>query len=246
MTTPLHAPGPSLWTIARGSILLWIGILFSIVGLVFLTFGLRASLEEQAYKTQGLATQALVIEKTLVRADRQHNPRTRYLVSYRFTSADGEEITGTADVPVEDWERLEPGQPFAVTYLPGEPDSSRPPGGEEWIAALLFSLFGGGFALLGAGLAFVDGRALLRAVRVLRHGIDTEGTVIRAGPTGTTINRVPQWRIHYRYRDHLGRHQEGASHLVSPEEGSAWKEGDRGAVRFDRERPEISLWAGRT
>jgi uncharacterized protein DUF3592 len=246
MTTPSHASGPSLWAIARGSVLLWVGTLFSIVGLVFLTFGVRTSLEEHAYKTRGLDVQALVLERTLVRADHQDNPHTRYLVAYRFTSANGEVIDGTADVPVEEWERLEAGQPFAVTYLPGDPDSSRPPGSDEWIAALLFSLFGGLFALLGCVLAFAEGRYLVRAVRVLRHGLVTEGTVLRAGPTGTSINRVPQWRVHYRYRDHFGRTQEGASHLVSPEEGSTWKEGDRGTVRFDRERPEISLWVGAT
>ncbi len=102
------------------------------------------------------------------------------------------------------------------------------------------------FALLGGVLAFAEGRYLVRAARVLRHGLVTEGTVLRAGPTGTSINRVSQWRIHYRYRDHFGRQQEGASHLVSPEEGLTWKEGDRGTVRFDRERPEISLWVGLT
>ena len=128
MTTPSHASGPSLWAIARGSVLLWVGTLFSIVGLVFLTFGVRTSLEEHAYKTRGLDVQALVIEKTLVRADHQDNPHTRHLVAYRFTSANGEVIDGTADVPVEQWERLEAGQPFAVTYLPGDPDSSRHPG----------------------------------------------------------------------------------------------------------------------
>jgi len=246
MTTSPHASSLSLSALARRSILLWVGLLFSIVGLVFLTIGVNASLEEHAYRTQGLDMQAVVLEKTLVRADRQNTPRTRYLVTYQFTSADGEVIDGTAEVPVEKWERLEAGQPFAVTYLPGDPDSSRLPGGNQWIPALVFTAFGGVFTLLGAGLAFVDGRHLIRAARVLRHGLVTDGTVLRASPTSTSINRVPQWRIHYRYRDHLGRTQEGASHLVSLAEGSTWKEGDRGTVRFDRERPEISLWLGRT
>lgn len=246
MTTPAHASGLSLWTMCCRSVLLWVGTLFLILGLVFLTIGVRASLEEHAYKTRGLDVQAVVLDKTLVRANRQDNARTQYLVTYRFTSANGEEIDGTADVPIEEWERLEPGRTFPVTYLPDTVDSSRPPGGDEWIAALVFSLIGSVFTLLGIGLAFVGLRGLVRAARVLRHGISAEGTVVRTEPTNTSINRVQQWQIRYRYRDHVGRTQEGASHPVSPEEASGWKEGDRGTVRFDRERPEISVWVGTT
>jgi|CXWL01.1.fsa_nt_gi hypothetical protein len=246
MTTTTPASGLSLWTMVRRSVLLWVGTLFLILGLVFLTIGIRTLLEEHAYKTQGLAMQAVVLDKTLVRANRQDNPHTRYLVVYRFTSANGEVSDRTADVPVEEWERLEPGQTFPVTYLPDKANSSRVPNGDEWIAALVFSIIGGVFTLLGGGLAFFEARDLVRAVRVSHQGLITDGTVLRASPTSTSINRVPQWRVHYRYRDHFGRTQEGASHLMSPEEASAWKEGDHGSVRFDREQPEFSVWMGTT
>jgi hypothetical protein len=76
--------------------------------------------------------------------------------------------------------------------------------------------------------------------------VTTEGTVFRAGPTDLSINRIAQWRIHYRFRDQFGRAYEGQSHPVSPEEGSAWKVGDKANVRFDRRRPENSLWLGRS
>lgn len=246
MTTPVHAPGPSLWTMVRRSVLLWIGTLFLILGLVFLTIGVHTSLEVLAYDLRGLEVQAVVFDKTLVRANHQDNARTQYLVTYRFTSANGEERDGTADLPGEEWERLELGQTFPVTYLPDKADSSRIPSGDEWIAALVFSIIGGVFTLLGAGLAWVDVRTLVRATRVLRHGLLTEGTVLRTEPTGTSSNRVAQWQIRYRYRDQMSRTQEAVSHLVSPAEAAAWKEGDRGTVRFDRERPEISVWVGRT
>ena len=75
----------SLWTISRRSVLLWIGTLFLILGLAFLTIGVRAFLEDHAYKTQGLDVQAVVLDKTLVRANRQNNARTQYPVTYRFT-----------------------------------------------------------------------------------------------------------------------------------------------------------------
>lgn len=240
-----HASGPSLWSFAGRAVLLWVGTLFLILGLTLLTIGIRTSLGVHAYGTRGLDVQAVVLDKTVVRANRQDIPRTQYLLIYRFTDARGQEITGTADVPVEEWERLEPGERLAVTYLPEDPDSGRFAGGDEWIAALVFSIVGGVFSLLGGGLAFADVRRLMGAARVLRHGISTDSIVVRSEPTQTSVNRVTQWQIRYRYRDHIGRTQEGVSHLVSPEEALQWKEGDRGTVRFDRERPDISIWIGK-
>jgi hypothetical protein len=95
-------------------------------------------------------------------------------------------------------------------------------------------------------LVFADGRKLVQAAGILRHGLVTEGTVVRTEPTATSINRVTQWQIRYSYRDHIGRTQEGVSHLLSPEDASLWKEGERGGVRFDPERPDISLWIGKS
>ena len=244
MTTIRQPTGPSLWTVVSRSVQLWVGLFLLILGLVFLSIGAREAWTEQAYRTQGLSVEAVVLDKALVKATLGENSRTRYVVHYRFVPQQGEEVRGSADVPVDEWERLQEGQNIPVTYLPGDAESSRTSGEDEWIAALVFLCIGGVFSLLGGGLAFFDLRAVLRAIRVSRHGMATEGTVVHVGPTRTSINRVRQWRIDYRYRDHLGRAHEGASHPLSPEDGAAWKEGDKGAVRFDRERTEISVWIG--
>lgn len=242
--TAAPASGPSLWTIAGRSVLLWVGSVFLVLGLVLLTIGVRTTIEEHAYRTQGLSVDAVVLNKSLIRADRIDHPATQYLIAYRFISSQGEDLTGTADVAVEEWERLEAGQTFAVTYLPDDPTSNRKPGGDEWIAALVFSLVGGVFTCIGGVLVFADGRKLVQAARILRHGLLTEGTVVRAEPTATSMNRVTQWQIRYRYRDHIGREQEGVSHLMSPDEAAGWKEGNQGRVRFDRTHPDVSLWMG--
>jgi hypothetical protein len=235
-----------LWMIARRCVYLWVGAIFLVLGFVFLSIGIGTTFQEHAYKSRGLGVRAVVLEKTLIRADRQEQLRTRNLLAYHFVSANGEAKQGTVEVPVEQWEAVEPGKTFALTYLPEEAETGRVLNGDEWIAGLVFSLVGGVFALLGGALAFVDGRMLVRTARLLRGGVTTEGTVLRVGPTGLSINRIPQWRIHYRYRDQLGRTYEGQSHPVSPEEGSAWMVGDKANVRFDRRRPENSLWPGRS
>lgn len=240
------AIGPSPWTLLSRAGALWLGTVLGVLGVVFASIGVRDAYTERQYHTQGLTVAATVTDKSIERAKRGENSRTRYLVSYRFTSSDGQDMESSAEVPVEDWERLGAGQPFPVNYLLDAPGSSRVQGSGEdaWIAIYVFLAIGAVFTLLGSGLAYSDLRVILRTIRISRHGLMTEGTLVTVRPTGTSINRVPQWRLSYRYRDHLGQTQEGASHLLSPEEASAWKAGDRGIVSFDRERPEISVWTG--
>ena len=247
MTTS-PATGPSPWSLLSRAGALWLGTVLGVLGVVFAIIGVRDAYTERQYHSQGLTVAATMTDKSIERAKRGGNSRTRYLASYRFTSSDGQEVKSLAEVPVEEWERLEEGQTFPVTYLPDALGSSRVQGSGEdaWIAVYVFLAIGAIFTLLGSGLAYSDLRVILRTIRVSRHGLPTEGTMVTVRPTGTSINRIPQWRLSYRYRDHLGRTQEGASHLLSPEEASAWKAGDRGTVRFDRERPEISVWMGTT
>jgi hypothetical protein len=222
------------------------GTFLLLMGSVFFVVGVQEWQKEHTFRSQGLTAHGIVVEKSLVKAKRGENSATRYVLAYRFTTQEGEERDGTADVPVEEWERVEQGHTIPVTYVPGVPDANRAQGHNEWIAALVFLCIGGVLVLLGGGLAFSDARALVRAMRLSRHGLVAHATVLRVGPTGTTINRVTQWRILYRYRDHVGRTHDGSSYLMPPEEAASWKAGDTGTVRFDRARPDISLWAGRT
>ena len=236
---------PSLFKLASRSMWLWVGALLLLVGIVFTTTGIQEVSEEKHYREQGLTVQATVSAKSIERAKRGENSRTRYVITYRFTTAQGEAIDGSAEVSVEEWEQLETGHPFSVTYLSGEPQSSRAAGEDDWITALIFVGLGGVLTLLGGGLAFGSLRSIFRTLRLSREGLTAEGTILHVGPTNTTINRVQQWRIRYRYRDHLGRTQEAESHLLSPDEASGWRKGDTGMVRFDRARPQESVWVGK-
>ncbi len=220
--------------------------MFLVVGVVFLANGIQGSRLEERYREHGITAQAIVLDKAIERAKRGERSRTRYVIAYRFTTAQGDVVEDSAEVSVEEWERIEAGHPFPVTYLSGEPQSSRASAEDGRIVALVFTGLGGIFTLLGGGLTLVSLRLILRAWRLSREGFVAEGTVVHIGPTNTTINRVRQWRIRYRYRDHLGRSQEGDSHLLAPEEASAWHEGDTGVVRFDRERPNRSIWIGKS
>jgi hypothetical protein len=236
--------GPSALKLVARAFPLWIGGALLVFGTVFGAVGVREALREHTYRDLGRAAEAQVVDKSIVRAERDGNGATRYVLSYRYATAEGEPRDGTADVSVEEWEQLEPGASLQIVYLPGEIDSSRVRGESNVALSIVFLSVGAVCALIGGAIAFVSGRSVAHLIRVLRTGTDTEGTVLRAGPTNVRINRVPQWQIHYRYRDRLGHVHDGASHVVSPREGSAWNEGDAGRVRFDPERPELSVWIG--
>lgn len=246
MTKPPESSGLSLWKLLSRAVVLWVGSFLFVIGSVFTVIGLNEAANERPYQVRGITIAATVSDKSIERANRGENSSTRYLVTYRFPSPEGREIEGSGEVSVEEWERLETGGKVSVTYLPDAPASSKLEGrnNDAWIAVYVFLAIGGVFTLLGGGLAVYDGRAVFRSIRLSRHGLPTQGTVLRIEPTSTTINRVRQWRLRYQYRDHVGRTQEAESHLLSPDEASVWEEGDTGTVRFDRERPQDSVWMG--
>jgi hypothetical protein len=225
------------------SVLLWVGVVFFAVGVVFAFFGVDEWRKQQRFEKEAVQTQATIVAKTLERATRE-NTRTRYLVTYRFTAADGQVVEQTGEVTVDEWERMDEGSPYAVAYLPSEPRNVRAAGGDDQWAPLAFIGFGGVFAIIGAVMGAPPLRRLLLVLRLGRTGLEAEGTVLDVWATSTTINRVRQWQLRYEFRDHLGRPQRGESDLLSPEEAAQWKPGDRGTVRFDRARPEKNIWAG--
>ena len=60
--------------------------------------------------------------------------------------------------------------------------------------------------------------------------------------TNVKINRHTMWVVCYQYRDHTGQAREGQSHYMSAEKAHAWKTGDRMPIRYDRDKPELSVW----
>jgi hypothetical protein len=132
----------------------------------------------------------------------------------------------------------------AVRYLPSAPDVSRVADGaglESPIASV--ALGSGVVALFGTLL----GRQVLRIRRdrrIWREGMLADATVVAVEETSFRVARVVQGRIRYRYRDHLGQAREGDTGALPPGEVEGWQADDAGKVRFDRARPQDSVWIG--
>lgn len=238
-------PGPPLVRLLSRSVLLWVGVIFFAVGMVFVSLGMQEWRTQQRFDRESLQVDAAVLDVSIQRATRDGNARTKYLVTYRFTSADEQTIEQTGEVPVDEWERLKKGDSLSIRYAPSDPTIARTGSPDQWWAPLAFVAFGGLFVLIGV----VVGRSELRRVfvlwRVWRHGVAVNGVVIRVWATGTTINRVRLWQLSYTFHDHEGRTQQGTSDLLAPDEAASWTPGDTGTVRFDRLRPHENVWIGR-
>jgi hypothetical protein len=224
----------------RTAVPMWVGTIFVVAGSVASVGSLGEWRDARRFERDAVTDQAEVVAKSLEGATRDGNSSTRYLVIYRFTGHEQ-----TEEVPLEEWEALSEGDTVTVRYLTSDPTTARTrPSSPAWVPPLVAGVTAL-FALLGAVIARPWWRRALVLMRVLRHGVAAEATVVEIAPAGTTINRVPQWHLRYEFRDALGRAQRGLSNYLRPDEAAQWQVGDRGAIRYDRDRPVDNLWLGR-
>jgi hypothetical protein len=217
------------------------GGIFLVAGSTLIYEGLNAAVLERAYVEQGEAVQAVVLGKSIQRASRDGNPSTRYEITYRYATPQGP-TEGVAGVSVEEWEALEPGSPFRITYLRGAPDASRAEGAGGMTESLVMMGAGTLAALFGGIVLGHSALGIWRERRLLRRGLAAQGTVLAIEPSNVAVNRVRQWRVRYRYQDHLGRPHEGTSDAISPDEAHAVAVGDVVSIRFDRNQSGESVW----
>jgi hypothetical protein len=127
-------------------------------------FWLDAVRSEQAlFDARGQQAEGTVLSKAIVKKSsgsssgpgRSRSQSTHYQVTYRFQGDAGEEVAGTSELDVDDWERLKERGPVAVTYVAGRPWLHRVQGWEPaWIAPILFLVVGGAGVLACGGLAW--------------------------------------------------------------------------------------------
>ena len=148
---------PSLWQLAKkNSVYLWVGLVFVPVGTIFFIVGIHLALEERAFVKRGATVVATIAGKSLVKADFNYNPSTRYLLHYRFMAPEGRAIEETKVVSVEDWERLSAGDVWEIRVLPGTTAESRLTSKTSWPAVVSFLALGLIFVVVGS-VVFVIG-----------------------------------------------------------------------------------------
>ncbi|MGH2429897.1 MAG: hypothetical protein ACRDGV_13635 [Candidatus Limnocylindria bacterium] len=238
------AQAPTFFQLARRSFWLLFGGIFLIAGLLMTLIGAGLAWREGRFASEGHSAEGVVLGRSIRQADAAEDRSTEYHVRYRFTTSDGQVIDGTDDVSFDRWEMLVEEGPITVEYLRGDPGQNRAAGGDE--AIVVYAMVGVGLLALGVGLAITTRqlRRLRLMHRLWREGVAIEGTVVRVEPANVTFNNRPLFRLRYEYGDQAGARHDGTSGLISWEEAEGWQPGDRGAVRYDPRRPELSAWIG--
>lgn len=230
----------------------WFGGIWFFCGLPFLSVGLYLGIQHgdvsKRLDAEGRAVEGMVLTKSVrssSSSSSQRNSSPTYEVTFRFLTPEGL-VNGTAQVTREAWDQFVEREPLGITYLPDDPQRYRIEGQTSgWILPGVFTGLGSIFTLIG-GFILLNARNQSRAKeRLQQEGLTAEGTVVEVRPGTIRINRVQQWNLHYRYQDNQGKFHIGKIPL-SPEEAEGWKEGDTGRVRYDRRRPQKSIWIGKT
>lgn len=147
-TTAASTSEPRHWpTIIVGGIFFLVGVLMGGISLWQLYDANRA-LEGERVRGEVLrkAIQANRTEGSMV--------RPRYRVDYRYTPAQGETVSASSDVTPELFERLEPGAPLELVYLPDDPSTHRVEGeARDLVVLIVLSLMGAFFGSVGAWVA---------------------------------------------------------------------------------------------
>lgn len=241
---PASPAAPSFLQLARRSFWLLFGGIFLVVGLLIAIISAGMLWQEGRFASEGESAEGVVLGRSIRQADASEDRSTEYHVRYRFTTSDGRVVDGSDGVSFERWETLVEEGPITVEYLFGDPGQNRASGGDG--AIVLYSMVGIGLLVLGVGLAICTWqlRRLRLTHQLWRDGVAIEGTVVRVEPANVTFNNRPLFRLRYEYGDQAGARHDGTSGLLAWEDVEGWQPGDRGAIRYDPRRPELSAWIG--
>ena len=229
----------------RAAVPMWVGTIFVVAGTLASIGSVGEWRAARRFEQDALTAQAAVVETSLEGATRDENQSTRYLLTYRFTPTNGAELEQTEEISLELWETLAAGDAVTVRYLPEDPSTARTRSATPaWVPPLVAAVTAA-FAVLGVLIARPGWRRLLVLIRVQRHGVTAQATVTEVAPAGVVVNRVPQWRLKYEFRDQRGKSHEGSSDYLRPHEAGEWQAGDRGTVLYDRDCAADSVWLGK-
>jgi Protein of unknown function (DUF3592) len=219
-----------------------IGIVFAVVGFVLVFSGIKELIDDRDYAAHGMTAQGRVIGKTIERAGQNNNENTKYILSYRFTTAKGETLDGRLVRSVEVWEAIKEGDTISVRYLPDRPEVNREANESAETDGLVMAGMGMVFAMVGSGIVIALSRRDLRRWRLRHKGTMVEGTVREIVPSSLRLNGVRQQQLRYSFRDASGHEHEGTSGPLAPDAVSRLRVGDKGSVYYDPNKPDDNIW----
>ncbi|MGQ0735423.1 MAG: DUF3592 domain-containing protein [Acidobacteriota bacterium] len=132
--------------------LIFMALVFTGLGVLFVGIGGSIFFTEQRYRQAGVQAEGIVTGKALRHATADSG--TSYEITYRLTPDGGPMHEQTEEVTVHQWERVEQGSRVPIEYVAGQPGTARvvPESDEEALVALIAMGVGGLLAVIGMGL----------------------------------------------------------------------------------------------
>jgi hypothetical protein len=201
--------------------------ILAVLAVAFSVFSSAEGRDARLLEAEGRMTEAEIVEKWIVRGD--DDDADDYLVRLRFADARGQVHTVREDIGARRWNRLETGDTLPVRYAESDPSVIETREGETARTALWLGIAA---AAMGAAALGLTARALRRAaslIRAARRGEVREARVTDHARTGTTINKVRQYRL--AWTDATGA--EGRSMLHPLDRLAPWPPGSVAVVYAD-------------
>ena len=167
---------------------------------------------------------------------------TEYYVEYRFVTTEGQELRGRREIDESLWQPLEEGKPLQIAYLPSDPGNNRIAGDDNWMLSFAFTLMGLVLGAVGSAIVLKARASERAAARLREHGVRAGAVIKSVKDSSIKINKQPQARVVYEYRDYQGHTHEGRSRLLPRGEASAWQSGQPISIKYDPEKPSHSIW----
>ena len=145
---PARVQQPTRWALFFGGVFFLAGTFASIDAALDL-------LRERRYAAEGRVAQAHIVDKRVEEAQRSGNTRTQYVIAYRFTTPDGVAVEGAAAVDFDVWEAAKRDDSLRVRYVATAPSINRAEAEDGTTGAILVTLMGFVFAVVGAAIAYV-------------------------------------------------------------------------------------------
>jgi hypothetical protein len=223
--------------------LLLFGGIWLLVGVPFAIVGIWVYTTEREFERSAVVARGVVLSKDISQSrDRNGSTSTSYSVHYRFTPRGGRTMEGRGGVDHDVWDRLVEREPVDIEYLPGDPSSNRVRGESKMLLAWIFGGLGSLFTIAGGIIFGIGVRGSLRGRRLRETGMTADATITRVQMTNVRVNRRPQARVVYEFHDDRGERRTGKGPYMSVEEAQRWKAGDRITIKYDRDRPQHSIW----
>lgn len=223
--------------------LLLFGGIWLLVGLPFAIAGIVLFRAEQHFAREARSATGIVLSKDIDRnRESDGSTKTRYSVRYRFTAPDGQVREGSTQLDRAQWQTLAEREPIEIAYAASDPSNHRVHGTSRTLLAIIFGGLGGAFTIAGAVIFSFGLRGSRRRRRLHETGMTADGAVTGVKATKVKINRQAQGRVLYEFRDDRGELRRGQSDYMPIDTAMEWKAGDRITIRYDRQRPQDSIW----